>query len=67
MNTVRCPKCGSGKSRVKDSRRREAFETVTVHRKRRCEDCKVHYSTFELTEKDLLEFLEPEEEETTHD
>lgn len=47
---MKCPFCGGGESRVKDSR----DTGDAVHRRRECEQCKGRFSTYERVEKSHL-------------
>ncbi|GHO67311.1 transcriptional repressor NrdR [Ktedonobacter sp. SOSP1-85] len=46
-HTMKCPYCGCGESRVKDSR----DIGDAIHRRRECEHCKGRFSTYERVEK----------------
>jgi transcriptional regulator NrdR family protein len=51
---IKCPKCGGGNTLVFDSRPRED----TQMRKRRCEDCKNKFKTYEMSDSAYNQLLE---------
>jgi transcriptional repressor NrdR len=50
---IACPRCGSGDSKVRDSRAKGEM----IRRRRVCQQCAIRFSTFEMVS-DLDEFAE---------
>ncbi len=53
---MRCPKCSSNRSRVKDSRDKNDFRVV--YRRRRCSDCSHDYTTYEVLHGDMVPYTQ---------
>jgi transcriptional repressor NrdR len=52
MSLFKCPKCGSGKVQVKDTR--ISKKNGTIRRRRQCSACKFRLSTIETIVADCL-------------
>lgn len=59
---MKCPKCGSEKSKVTDSRPIGPLDSI--YRRRKCQECQERWTTYEISEEYLtFETEEVEEEE----
>ena len=50
---IKCPKCGSPKTDVKESRPGSAIDRGVVDRKRTCQACNHHFRTVEISEDEI--------------
>jgi transcriptional repressor NrdR len=56
--TTECPNCGDNFSAVSDSRPGHIFDKVTVRRRRVCSNCDSRFTTYEVTESQVLALKE---------
>lgn len=57
---MECPKCGSERSKVVDSRKvPNAFLQGSISRRRECCECKTRFTTYEVRK----DYLTPEDED----